>query len=310
LVHNIVPNYANIRIRTANHSEAARRTQTLAQHKRVKYEIDMLYKKKARLNKLLYKLHLNNANTWGNTWHIIYENINNTMKVNMNGKYRMLNDKLHHLMLNNRTNTQQQQHHTFYQRVSNLTNITFTNDELTLLNKGLKYNLHNTPKNWLHTLAIDADTAISLLHPHEQVYMRKIVANKLKGLINRHTHTQRSNRHNRLETTLIKSIKQKLIQNNAMATKADKGNTLVIIYINEYDQKIQEFIADNQFTEVDHTYTKKQQHITRDTINKCKNTIHPKDKWKYHIMNPETPKIHGTIKLTQYAHQTSSKLET
>jgi hypothetical protein len=147
LTHKITPNYAKIRIRTANHSEAAKRTQVLAQHKRVKYEIDMLYKKKARLNKILYKLHINNANNWGNTWHIIYVNINNTMIDHMNEKYRTLNDKLHHLKHNNRASTQQQHHHTFYPRVRNLTTITFTNDELTLLNKGLKYNLHNTTTN-------------------------------------------------------------------------------------------------------------------------------------------------------------------
>jgi hypothetical protein len=44
-------------------------------------------------------------------------------------------------------NRQQQQNpHTFNNRIVNHTNIQFTADELKLLNKGLKYNLHYNPK--------------------------------------------------------------------------------------------------------------------------------------------------------------------
>jgi hypothetical protein len=55
---------------------------------------------------------------------------------------------------------------------------------MTLLNKGLKYNLHHKPKQWLQTLAIEADAAINLIDPHEQAYIRQTVANKLKMLMN------------------------------------------------------------------------------------------------------------------------------
>jgi hypothetical protein len=34
-----------------------------------------------------------------------------------------------------------------------MTDIVFTEDELQLLNKGLKYNLHSKPKTWIKTLA-------------------------------------------------------------------------------------------------------------------------------------------------------------
>jgi hypothetical protein len=35
----------------------------------------------------------------------------------------------------------------FFKRVENLTNTTFMKEEMELLNKGLKYNLHHKPKN-------------------------------------------------------------------------------------------------------------------------------------------------------------------
>jgi hypothetical protein len=42
----------------------------------------------------------------------------------------------------------------------------------------------------IQTLAIEADTAISLLNPHEQAYMRQTVTQKLHKLIN-NTKTQK-----------------------------------------------------------------------------------------------------------------------
>jgi hypothetical protein len=67
----------------------------------------------------------------------------------------------------------QQKHkmtNTFHKHVENLINITFTNDEKQLLNKGLKYNLHYKHKNGIKTLAIKVDTAINQLNETEQIY--------------------------------------------------------------------------------------------------------------------------------------------
>jgi hypothetical protein len=47
--------------------------------------------------------------------------------------------------------------------VENYTNIQFTHDEIQLLNKGLKYNLHYKNKKWIETLALKAKTAITNL---------------------------------------------------------------------------------------------------------------------------------------------------
>jgi hypothetical protein len=56
---------------------------------------------------------------------------------------------------------------------------------MTLLNKGLKYNLHHKQKHWIQTLAIEADTAINLLNQQEQIYMRQAETHKLQTLINK-----------------------------------------------------------------------------------------------------------------------------
>jgi hypothetical protein len=53
-----------------------------------------------------------------------------------------------------------------------------------LLNKGLKYNLHNKQKGWITTLAIEADTVISKMDIRDQPYMRQVTANSIQKRIN------------------------------------------------------------------------------------------------------------------------------
>jgi hypothetical protein len=167
----ITPKYANINIKTSKYLEAAKRTETQTRILRIKNEIKMLYKKKSMLNKALYTLHIKNGNTWKNMWDIIAQNIDNTLENLMKIKYNNINKKLEKLKGNNIEN-KQQHNHTFYQRVYNLSTTTFTNDEMALLNKGLKYNLHYKHKQWLKTLTIEADAAINLIASHEQAYRR------------------------------------------------------------------------------------------------------------------------------------------
>jgi hypothetical protein len=54
-----------------------------------------------------------------------------------------------------------------------------------LLNRGLKYNLHVKPKNWLQILAMQAETRIKRLSGKEQNYMRQIVVNNVQILLNK-----------------------------------------------------------------------------------------------------------------------------
>jgi hypothetical protein len=83
--------------------------------------------------------------------------------------------------------------------------------ELQLLNKGLQYNLHHKPKNWIETLALEAETVINKLEATEQQHYRQES--------NNHNNTR-----NKTEWKLITKIENKLT-----ITKADKGRTIVIL---------------------------------------------------------------------------------
>ena len=58
----------------------------------------------------------------------------------------------------------------------------FTEEEQTLLNKGLKYNLSHKNKYWIRKLALEAENSITLLPIEEQDYMRYQVAKQIQRL--------------------------------------------------------------------------------------------------------------------------------
>ena len=79
---------------------------------------------------------------------------NKSINREMGKKYKTMDEKLKKLIQSQSykpsTSTQ------FYPRVVNKTNIHFSDDELGLLNKGLKYNLSKKREHWISNLALEA----------------------------------------------------------------------------------------------------------------------------------------------------------
>jgi hypothetical protein len=57
----------------------------------------------------------------------------------------------------------------FYPRVVNKTNITFSSEELPLLNKVLKCNLDYKHRQWIEKLALEAESSVSYLLSAEKI---------------------------------------------------------------------------------------------------------------------------------------------
>ena len=77
----------------------------------------------------------------------------------------------------------------FFPRVVNKTGIYFSNEEMGLLNKGLKYNLEHKHKYWINNLALEAENAVTLLPLGEQEYTRYQIAKNIKKTHNKTTNT-------------------------------------------------------------------------------------------------------------------------
>jgi hypothetical protein len=101
-------------------------------------------------------------------------------------RYQTLDNKIKCL-------TQQQTHthllkKNFYPRVVNMTDISFLEPEVALLQKSPKYNLHDKPKDWIQTLVLEAETAISRLPTTEWEVYRKMTAERINTLQNNNKH--------------------------------------------------------------------------------------------------------------------------
>jgi len=130
--------------------------------------------------------------------------------------------------------------------------------------------LSHRPKQWISNLAFEAETATVLLPPGEQEYIRHQIAHTRKKL-----YKQQNERPNysiiqrRNENKVINEIKDKLTKNKAIISKADNGNSIIIIYQEEYKEKINKFISNNSFTIANGDFTKKLQKGIGNTINGC-----------------------------------------
>ena len=148
LIKKVIPKYANIKITYT--SPATNVTQKKRHTIWLKDEIKFLYKKKEKLNKDLYNIHLKAAQEWRNTWNIILDSIHKLINEELEKKYKTTDIKLKKLVKTQMENPDYQGH--LYPWVINKTDITFTDDELSLLNNGLKCNLNYKHKNWIKPL--------------------------------------------------------------------------------------------------------------------------------------------------------------
>jgi hypothetical protein len=108
------------------------------------------------------------------------------------------------------------------------------------------------------------------------------------------THQAQQNRHgekNIQEIRLIISIKEKLKNNNVVATKADKGNSIVIMYYDDYVSKVQDFISHSGAETAKDNLTNRFQADVRRTVNDYKLTLDSRQRWKIINMNPDNPTL-------------------
>jgi hypothetical protein len=96
---------------------------------------------------------------------------------------------------------------------------------------------------------------------------------------------------------LIKNIKEKLNTNKARITRTDKGNTTVIIYHNDYNQKVNDFISTGQFDMMTKDPTNSYQKFLRICLYECKLTINEYHKSRMINLNPTASNIRGPIKI-------------
>lgn len=215
-------------------------------------------------------------------------------------KYLVQSRKLERLVRDNRrqgngdnvghSNGQQLCPHTFHQRVVNLSNVQFSNSEFSLLEKGLKYNMQPAlSKKPLESLAVDSEIAIVRGKKDEGV--KHQVALHIKQSLSSSNMLPNSG-----DVGIYRSLKNKVDRNDLVISKADKGNTVVILDRNSYDQKVTDIIQGSDFQQLVSDPTKvfssELKHMTENVSYIEPNSL------KYVVpMNPRAPMLYGLPKI-------------
>jgi hypothetical protein len=296
--HDIIPRYVQVKIR--NKSYSAQRTKSYAEKLWIRNEIKYLYRKKCMLNTLLFKKYLELSN---NAHPAELPNLLRQVECSVSSVIRkkksILNKKLTDLI-----NCQKSKEQVilfdfeFYPRTINKTNITFDDEEINVLDKGLKYNLPRINKHSIFNDFIDAECAIrSITDDEAQNIARVSILNKIKNK-NRPKKLSPVHKHDIL---VLKRIKNKLITNDAIICKADKGNTSVILYKKDYINKVEEFINNNEIKLMNKDPTSQFQKRIKKLINDSKVLFTPEEIKTLKNINPRAPVLRGLPKFIRKA---------
>jgi hypothetical protein len=305
LKYGVIPNYAVVHIKCS--CVADRKTKKHAEVFRIKEELKSLYIKKASLNSKLYKIHLrllNNTHPAALDSYLDFVNrdikqVTYRMRITQANKLQsLMNSQLQRI-----ENIKCKQ--TFYPRLQNLTSVDLNSDETELLNKGLMYNLplhtSNFSRNHITAEGLNAETFVKAIpEQQDQDKMRFLINEKFNKVIARKNNNSIlpafSTNYNKERKTLVK-LKKKLSDNHALVTKADKGNTVVIIDVNTYNEKIQDFIIANNIVKLVSDPTKHYIKSLNQCINRCTHLFDERTRRSLKPINAKAPVLTGLPKL-------------
>ena len=179
--------------------------------------------------------------------------------------------------------------HSFYPRVQNLTNIEFSNNEMSFLENGLKYNVQpKITSPLVEEVAVDIEVAACLSRKDNMV--KSLLASELKKI--KHTPLGGS------DLRTLKSIRTKVRDNDLVVTKADKGNTIVVLNRDSYNTKVNNVIQSSDFEVLNSDPTAKYNAAVKKAVGQCR-FLFSNEAQKGNIapMNPQALVLYGLPKI-------------
>jgi hypothetical protein len=73
----------------------------------------------------------------------------------------------------------------------------------------------------------------------------------------------------KIDNSVIKQLKQKLVTENAILVQAEKGKTIVVTNTNTYVEEVQAFLAVNHFSTLPKDPTEIDQKLIHKTLQQC-----------------------------------------
>jgi len=291
----LTPKYAILK--NKQKTSAAIKTIKQSQILRIKNEIQDLYGIINNINKTLLEKYFHLSKFLIPSQFDEYINLygEEYIEKKVKNKTRPLKTKLEKLKNNSKKEVLKNEYE-FAPRTVNLSQIKFNKDEEEILNKGNKFNTTEIlNKQKLEELAVNCEQIIQRTKNQNKDEIRTKIGNAILELKQRAQKIKKIDVQTKKFDQRTKKLNQKIKDNNLILTKADKGNTTVIMNKNEYINKVEKFVNENGYIELKHDPTNKYQAVLKRTLNE--NKMFEKTRNYIIEMNPTAPTLKGLIKL-------------
>lgn len=179
----------------------------------------------------------------------------------------------------------------FYKRVMNLTTVPFSEEEEGLLQYGFKHNpIYKNSRNEYEQLLVDADMAIEKIEHPNRSSLKQHIAYELKQHFKKEQHITTQNPE-------VKSIREKAKLHNIVFTKADKGNTMIILNRQDYIDRVEKFLNENHFQVVSKYSVDSFNNKVKKVLKNCTQLIDDKLRYSLTTHNFQIPKLYGLMKI-------------
>lgn len=253
-------------------------------------ELKRHYAKMSEIELSIYSLHQELSNSlpaveWDLLSRIINFRCYKVQKSSFLTKKRKLRDLLkRHIPVKN--NITEMNKPTFIPNlVVNKSSVSLDDDELNLLNKGLSFAIPQKSVP-IEELIVDIEMALKNIPLDERSHTRHTVKKALKNC----NVNQKMDNFDYLNT--IKSLNKKDI----FVTKADKGNSIVVVDRDDYDSRMQEMIDNGPYKRVKNPLNKMKKEIS-DVIKKHTDLFGFNWKRRIHTTYNRVPQLYGLPKI-------------
>lgn len=143
----------------------------------------------------------------------------------------------------------------YAQRIVNFSDVRFNKEENDLVGKGLKY----APPTRINKekALIECEIIADRVEGEENKKQIRYEVSNIIERINKNCHKKKKG--DELLQKQINKLKKKIKENGLIVTKADKGNTTVIMKKEEYIKKAEQFIKEGPYKKITYDYTNKYQ---------------------------------------------------
>ena len=179
----------------------------------------------------------------------------------------------------------------FYNRVENFSNTNFTQKELNLLNKGLKYCPNIRYKRDMEMLCVNTEIALSNVDNPDIRNNELVSCANIISKSNKNKYSIKDS-----DKYIVNSLKQKINSNSLVVCKADKGNTITIINRSEYIEKTELLFRNDNFKILNDPTNKFQKQI-KSLIKNCPNIFSDTKSFMLTMMNPKAPVLYSLPKI-------------